>query len=27
MRGAGYIDSKVSAVSDALSATRYGRRK
>ena len=27
MRGAGYTDSKVSAVSDALSATRYGRRK
>jgi hypothetical protein len=27
MRGAGYIDSKVSAVSDAFSATRYGRRK
>ena len=27
MRAAGYIDSKVSAVSDALSATRYGRRK
>jgi len=27
MRGAGYIDSKVSAVSDALSATRSGRRK
>jgi hypothetical protein len=27
MRATGYIDSKVSAVSDALSATRYGRRK
>jgi hypothetical protein len=26
MRQAGYIDSKVSAVSDSFSATRYGRR-
>jgi hypothetical protein len=27
MRNAGYIDNKISAVSDVLSATRYARRR